>query len=568
MPLLDPYAGSWTESEASHLLRRAGFGGSKADRQAMAAMTMTMTMADAVASLVDIPPADPYLDGPALGGGAFHGAPFADLPNVEPDSADPNVLALTDLYSLKRAEYGPWLRGHWCYRMRYSSQPFQEQLALFMHDHAPSGVGKLTDNIPNVVNNGNDGDPEGLLPEGETQPCTTGTLPYDPLRRHKIAIQALRDQNDLYRAEGGNSFEVLLLAILRDGAMLNYLDNFLNVAGKPQENLAREIMELFSLGVGNYSELDIFEIAKCTTGESFPSFACENDYDATPGFISARHEPGNKTVFGIPVSFDGTGQETVDVINLILNKNHGLSSPYASLPTTAVHMAWKLLRWFVSHDIELDPPDPIVLELAEYMIGDDSGVYPNRRYPYDFTATLGVLFRSQFFYDAANRYNMYKTPPDFIIGALKSLEAAEFMATNGVGMGSLEIVTRDMGMDLFEPPDVAGWLHGKQWLSSTALLARYNFGNHLGNFILQQYSTSQAWVAALSVSNSDHAGMVTLMADLMFHEPLTTEESNALVSFLNTMPLGDLGSDAVLEKRRKIGGLVHLMMTMPAYQLK
>jgi hypothetical protein len=81
MALLDAYTGTWAEPEASHLLRRAGFGGSKSDRQALAAMTLD----DAVASLVDVAATDPYLDGPALGGGVFHGVPFADLPTTAPD---------------------------------------------------------------------------------------------------------------------------------------------------------------------------------------------------------------------------------------------------------------------------------------------------------------------------------------------------------------------------------------------------------------------------------------------------------------------------------------------------
>ena len=212
MALLDVYAGAWTEAEASHLLRRAGFGGSKSDRQALAGMTMV----NAVASLVNIAQTDPHLDGPSLGGGAYHGAPFADLPVLPPAPEDPDALALQDLFEIRSRAFGPWLRGNMFYRMRYSSQPFQEQLALFFHDHAPSGLAKVQDNITTDVNNGNDGDPGGLLPPGETQLCTSGSLPYDPLRNHKIAVRALREQIDLYRRKGVDSFQDLLLAIVRD----------------------------------------------------------------------------------------------------------------------------------------------------------------------------------------------------------------------------------------------------------------------------------------------------------------------------------------------------------------
>jgi uncharacterized protein (DUF1800 family) len=560
MALLDPYTGSWTESEASHLLRRAGFGGSKADRQSLAALGCTA----AVASLTNIAATDPYLDGPSVGLGAVYGAPFVDLPTSPPTPLDFNTAVLEDLWEVKNATVGAWLRGHWFYRMRYSKQPFQEQLALFLHDHAPSGLQKLQDNTPNEVNNGNDGNP----PPGVTQTCTTGTLAYDPNRKQKIAAAALRDQINLYRVEGVDNFDGLLLSIVYDTAMLSYLDNFLNRAGRPQENLARELMELFSLGVGNYNELDVFELAKCLTGEGFPNFSCANDYNTTSGFVSFYHEPGTKTLFSVSVPFNSAGQETVTAIQLIASKNAGLAPPNNTLPRVAVHMAWKFLTWFVNHDVQLNPPDPAVLELAAYLAGSDGSVYPNRRYPYDVKAALGKLFRSQYFYDSSNRYVMYKTPPDFIIGALKALEASDFMSFNGIGRGALQTVTRDMGMNLFEPPDVSGWLHGKQWLSSSSLLARYNFANQLGQVVLQAYPASQAWVDALAPTLNDHAGMINLLADLLFHQPPTAEETATLTTFLATLPLSDLGADTVRQKRRKIGALAHVMMTMPIFQLK
>ena len=561
MALLDLYTGSWTNAEASHLLRRAGFGGSASDRQGLAAMTLS----DAVASLVDIQSTDPFLDGPTQGNGPVFGAPFVDMPTTPPLEGDPDFFALNDLFDINNIRYPDHLRAHWLYRMQYSSQPFQEQLALFLHDHAPSGAEKIATTIPFEVTFGNDGDPGGLLPPGVFQPCTSGTLPYDFARQYTMAAQLLLDQCNLYRAEGCNSFETLLLSIVRDSGMLVYLDNYLNVKGKPQENLAREMMELFSLGVGNYSELDIFEVAKCITGESFPNFFCSTDYDTTSGFIAGNHETGNKTVFGQTIFENMIGQETADVVNLIVNKNQGLAFPYDHLPVTAVHMSWKILTWFVDHDVQLSPPDPIVLELADYMIGDDAGTYPARRYPYDFKATFGKLFRSTYFYDANNRFNMYKTPADYVVGALKALEANEF-----------SIVMQDacvkMGMAMYEPPNVAGWLHGKNWLSSTALIARYNFADRLGWVLgidsLTPYTNNTIWLDALPVTYDDDAGMISLIGDLLFHEPLTSEEINTLTAFLLGVPTGDITGWFIGIKRRKIGSLVNVMMTMPAYQLK
>lgn len=561
MALLDTYTGSWGEPEASHLLRRAGFGGSKSERQALAAMTL----ADAVESLVCFQSTDPYLDGPSQGNGAVFGAPLIDLPTVEPtDESDIDFYANRDLYQV-RLHKGSWeARKYWLYRMRYSSQPFQEQLTLFLHDHAPSGINKVQDTIPFRVTLGNDGDPLGMLPEGWVQECTSGTLPYDPARQHYRAVQLILDQTDLYRTQGLNSFENLLLSIIRGPAMLVYLDNFLNVKGKPQENLAREMMELFSLGVGNYSELDVFEVAKCITGEGFPNFLCSTDYDDSSGFIPTSHESGNKTVFGQTVSQDMTGQETEDVVSLIANKNMGLDSPYDHLPITAVHISWKILTWFVDSDIKLSPPDDIVLEVANYMVGNDSLTYPDRRYAYDLKATFGKLFRSEFFYDASNRMNMYKTPADFVVGAAKATEGVEFNYW-------MQECCVQMGLTLFEPPNVAGWLHGRNWLSSTALIARYNFANRYANAMQSEwslYSVNAAWIDALSVTIYDHPAMITLMSDLMFHEPLTNEEIATLTTFLDDLPLSDLTGWTVGIKRRKIASLAHVMMTMPKYQLK
>lgn len=564
MPLLDQYAGTWGDAEVSHLLGRTAFGASKSDRTAYGAMTL----ADAVAALVDFPAADSYLDGATAGGGAVHGAPFIDLPTVAPAENDPNFVALRDLYEVNTHQFENRLRGHWLYRMRYSAEPFREQIALFLHDHAPSGIEKIQDTIPNSVNLGNDGDPGGLLPMGETQPCTSGTLPYDPYRQHGMAVASLYDQCNLYRTEGVNNFESLLLALARSSAMLIYLDNYLNIKGKPQENFAREVLELFSLGVGNYSELDIFQIAKCVTGESFLNFSCPNDYDTTSGFIAGYHEPGNKTVFGQTVTEDMTGQETVNVVNLIVNKNMGLDPPYSHLPATAVHIAWKMVTWFVDYDASLNPPDPLVLELADYLIGDDASAYPSRRYPYDVKAALGKLFRSQVFYDSANRLNMYKNPADFTIGALKALDANELMSLSGVGEGAMEKMVRDMGMRLYEPPDVSGWLHGKSWLSSSALIARYNFANQVDTWMLQYYSSGQAWLDALPPAYDDHAGMISHITDLLLPQGVTAAETTELTNFLNGLPVGDISGNQTLQKRRKIASLVHVILTMPAYQLK
>jgi hypothetical protein len=125
---------------------------------------------------------------------------------------------------------------------------------------------------------------------------------------------------------------------------------------------------------------------------------------------------------------------------------------------------------------------------------------------------------------------------------------------------------------LFEPPDVAGWLHGRNWMSSSALIARYNFANEVGQVMLQVpaslYNKNVDWLDALPVAYDDHSGMISLIGDMLFHAALTTEETTTLTTFLDELPVSDISGNTVAQKRRKIGSLVQVMLTMPAYQLK
>jgi uncharacterized protein (DUF1800 family) len=443
--------------------------------------------------------------------------------------------------------------------MRYSSQPFQEQFTLFLHDHAPSDVWKLGSNTPFKSTYGNDGDPLGLLPAGRTQECDRGVLgiPYDEDRTQKIVTAMLKNQNDLYRSEGLNGLEDLLVAIVRDPAMLSYLDNFLNVKGKPQENLARELMELFSLGVGNYSENDVQEIAKALTGEGFSDFSCDTNWNFDYGFTPAQHESGSKIIFGGEViSYSDTGQETIDVVQAILTKR-GIG-PSAGIPATAVYLSWKLCQWFVNESVQLDPPDPIVLGLATYLSGDDGETYPQRRYPYDMKAAMGKLLRSEYFFDAANFNAIHKHPVDYVIGTLRALELPELFV-------GLQWEMSSMGMNLFQPPDVGGWHHGRNWLGAGTLLARYNWANRLTRWIMRDESVVGI-LDAMPVSVANHPAIINFVGDALFHEPLTAEEFDHLYKFLTNVPIGS--NDEAIRKRQKIESCVHLMLTMPRAHLK
>jgi uncharacterized protein (DUF1800 family) len=559
MALLDEYQvgidGPWGPDQVAHLWRRAGFGALPEERDALAGPGDQAAFQAAVDTLIDFLADDPHLDQAAGSGTGTYGDPFADLPN---DS--------TDLGRIKRAESKRDLSAHWLYRMRYTSQPLQEQLALFLHDHMVSEFTKVNGGLPLAYITGNDGSAAG-------QPCSSGTLPPDDNGKTKKCAALMKEQYDLFRHTGADDFRQLLIDITRNPAMLLYLDNQRNVNGRPQENYAREVMELFSMGVGNYSEQDVQSIAECLTGERMPFlYSCPNDFSSAYGFDSIRHEAGNKTVFSQTVTFSNSGGETTQVIDLILNKVSinpavsGLANPYNDLPAPAVYISWKLLNWFVSHDIVLLPaPDDVVLELADYFRGSD-GNSSGRRYPFDVRAALRKIFRSKFFFSSENLLAMYKNPADFVITALRMLELPESF-TNGAGP---VVRMQLMGMDLLEPPNVAGWEHGKSWISSGSLIQRYNYANRISEVVLAG-AGGDAYANALLQANggpiadeTDHENMIEYFRDRLLQTTISQEEHDLLIDFLVNVP----GANAQQRLTRKVRGIIHVMMSMPACQLK
>lgn len=580
MALLDEYivgvSGAWDGETAAHLMRRAGFGGTLGERQAAVGAGDQNAMRAAVDSLVDIAPIDPWLDVAQGIVNPTFGDPIPDLPDSAP-LTDPVGLILSQI---KNPISLPQLQGQWLYRMRHTSQPLQEQLTLFMHDHMVSELDKIAERIPDQVNLGNDG--SQLF-----QICNSGTLPLDLFRSARMAGQLVSDQMNLFRQTGIDSFRDLLINITRDPCMLVYLDNVVNIKDAPQENYAREVMELFSMGVGNYSENDIREIAKCLTGETLFYWlqgivvACENDYSTDYGFLASQHTPGTKTVFGETVQESFTGQETVDVIDLILERVSSqpnaaaLDAPYQDLPATALYMSWKLLTWFLDHDFKLLPtPDPIVVELADYMRGTDNGAYPQRRYPYDMRACLRKLFLSSFFYDSNFRQQMHKNPTEFVVSALKGLEIDDLYTTNAGPPVYLDF----MGMRLFNPPNVAGWNHGRNWSSSGNVIARSYYAYHIAYETLNAFASEygkavlDSWLAANggTIANfDDDAGIADYVAERLLHGTITTEERDSLLQALGD--IFDLEPAPLLAEPRyylKAMAAIYMVLTMPRFQLK
>ena len=294
-------------------------------------------------------------------------------------------------FQRQQAERAIELKNWWVTEMLTTPSPLTERMTLFWHNHFTSGLQKVR----------------------------SGTLMYR--------------QNVLLRRHALGNFAQLLHAVSKDPAMLVYLDSATNRRGQPNENFAREVMELFTLGEGSYSEADIREAARAFTGWSI---------DRETGEYLWRpfaHDGGIKTVLGQSGPLSGD-----DVLDILLAR-----------PQTAEFVVKKLWREFVS-------PEPDASEVRKIAAA-------LRNSGYDIKTALRALLTSDAFYAAQNRGALVKSPVDLVIGTMRQFD---------VGYSDplpLTLLLRSLGQDLFAPPNVKGWPGGDAWINSTTLLARKQF---------------------------------------------------------------------------------------------
>jgi uncharacterized protein (DUF1800 family) len=240
-------------------------------------------------------------------------------------------------------------------------------------------------------------------------------------------------QNLLLRRHALGNFREMLHAIAKDPAMILYLDNQSNRKGKPNENFAREVMELFTLGEGRYSERDIKEAARAFTGWMV---------DRTTGQFRVdprRHDPGSKTFMGRTGAFDGD-----DILDIILEQ-----------PQVAIFISEKLWREFIAGD-----PDPQeIARLARIFRAAD----------YEIKPLVQAILMSPDFRASGNRGTLVKSPVELIVGTARMFNIG---ANDGRRFARLG---RYLGQDLFDPPNVKGWPGGNAWITSNTLLARQHF---------------------------------------------------------------------------------------------
>jgi len=396
----------WNYDRAAHLLERAGFGGTPQQIQQLAAMPVAV----AVQSLV-------YFDSTANA----HLQPFDHSGIHDPglDPFPPSRPATTELAKQTGEALGIqvkpsgnrrlqpvvnkffyWLRASsletnrvaywWANRMVATETPLQEKMALFWHGHYAVNEGKVRD------------------------------------------YRKLLKELELFHDMGTGNFRDLMVAVAQDPAMLAFLDAGVNVRGAPNENFAREIMELFTMGVGNYSESDIREGARAFTGWNFDNLDFVINAD--------QHDEGDKTFLGHSGNFDG-----VEVIDIIMEQ-----------PVTADYIAGKIYRFFVRNDI--DPE--LQSELGELF----------RASNYDIAALLETIFLSRDFYSPASVGTHIKSPVELTVSTYRKLGL-----DYAPGVPDFNQATGALGQTLFRPPTVAGWAGGRSWVTPGLLLERGNF---------------------------------------------------------------------------------------------
>lgn len=284
------------------------------------------------------------------------------------------------------------LNAHWLQEMVDTPYPLREIMAVFWHGHFATKI-------------------------------------VDPFMNQQM-VQILR-------THALGSFKDMLHATSRSAIMLYFLNNKQNVKAKPNENFAREVMELFTLGIGNYKEKDIQEAARAFTGWSF-------DKDNNFIFRENQHDTGSKTFFGKTGNYDGN-----DILNILLEQKQ-----------TARYVSGKLCRYFVG---ESAIPAPEAEKLAMQFYDSD----------YDISALLKSLFSASWFYDASIIGNRIKSPIEVIVGMRRTIPVHYDPDTKWVQLQTL------LGQELFMPPNVAGWPGGKAWPRGSALPVRLKLAEAL-----------------------------------------------------------------------------------------
>jgi uncharacterized protein (DUF1800 family) len=484
-------ASKWDSRAAAHLYNRAGFGGTPAEIEKL----RSMGLQQAVSHFVD----------------------YEKIPDTtaDPEWAHPDPDRAEKLLALRRAadqerrqlireqqrrEVAQMieLRGWWLRRMAETPRPLQEKTTLFWHGHFATSVQKVRE-------------------------------PYLMWR-----------QNELFRRMATGNWLSMLIEVAQDPAMLIWLDQAQSRKEHPNENFSREVMELFALGEGHYTEKDITEAARALTGWSYDR--------ATEKFIDRpfQHDSRDKTIFGKTGNFDGE-----DFLEMVVARQQA-----------AKFITAKLWNFFAG-----SMPSETLNNALSSIFRENGN---------NFKPVLKAMFAAEEFYSAEIVRNQVKSPVQWLVGSVRMLERQMPPAQVCFAL------TRNLGQDLFAPPNVKGWDGGLSWITTNNLLSRYNEAAALVNGDMSG-SAGGTFVNNPNVNRMVERRLSNMPAGKVDPEKLVTEKQraskDALISSLEKRLLQDKlkpRQEAVLREylasKEEIDDAVvlkaiRLVMATPEYQL-
>lgn len=503
--MLAPADTPWTLRNAAHLLNRAGFGGSPGEVRVFHGLGREA----AVESLLRVAEGEPAYPVPVWAEEAQAREDQARrvrerqalqkaVREAGPEEAERLRREANRASQQENRVQGQEAQGWWFRRMLVTRTPLREKMTLFWHDHFATSMQKVRQAVYMVW------------------------------------------QNELFRAHAFGNFKALTQKILLDPAMMVYLDTETSRKGRPNENFAREVMELFTLGEGNYSEQDIREAARAITGYQINRNTGKvvhnrRNWDGSP-----------KTLLGRSGNFDGAG-----VIDVLFEQE-----------AAARLVPLKLWTYFVAED----PRAEVVDALAK--VFRESG--------FEVVPLLRTLFRSRLFYSEPVMRDQIKSPLQFLVQLHKQLELAE------PPPGFAANAQQQLGQVLLMPPNVAGWDWGKGWINTNTLLARYNLAGQLlspqgmpqggkrnradGQAARRQGRQGRGWPGpdykkiAPPELRGEPGALVESLVFRFFNGPLDEGHVKRLVEFASSKKEAGISDAEVAE-------LCHLMVSTPEYQL-
>jgi len=411
------------------------------------------------------------------------------------------------------------IQARWFYRMIHTRRPLVEKMALFWHGHFATSVEKVK------------------------------------------SVTLMWDQVETFRQLGLGSFEQLLLAVSQDPAMLVWLDNSKSKKEAPNENYGRELLELFSLGVGNYTEEDVKAAARAFTGwsiqlakntyigdedvkdeellseaESKAKKKAVKDFrkqrDATFAFRAKWHDVHEKTFLGQTGNWDGE-----DIVRII-----------GASPACAFFIARKLFSFFVWDN----PADQTIEPFAE--VFSSSGG--------DIRQLLDAIFRSEEFLSEEALLVKVKSPVELVAGTMR-------VFGGGTASNDLFRLVGRMGQTLFAPPNVGGWPTGLGWIGPSSMLERYNLmiemmGARKGTELNAESTKIDVATAFLAAHPSTPEEIVDTAVDWLLAGEIQAEQRDVLIAYLGDSLSFDSADEVFIGKVR---GLLRLVTTVPSYQL-